>query len=88
MRSVICEHRQFIQRNFEWLSNGASRRALRRIVSQLGRLMAANSKAAAVRRHTSSADKKYIQPLSTIATIVAASSTHMCRAARSSSALP
>jgi hypothetical protein len=88
MHSVICEHRQFNQRNFEELSNGASRRALRRIVSQLGRPMAANSKAAAVRRLTSSSDEKYIQPLSIIATSVAASSTHMCRAARRSSALP
>jgi hypothetical protein len=88
MHSVICEHRQFNQRNFEELSNGASRRTLRRIVSQLGRPKAANGKAAAVRRLTSSADEKYIQSLSTIATSVAAPSLHICRAARRSSALP
>jgi len=49
MRIVSCERCEFNQRNFEVLVRGASRRALRRIVSQLSRPRAANGKAAAVR---------------------------------------
>jgi hypothetical protein len=82
MHSVICDHRQFIQRNFEGLSNGASRRALRRTVSQLSRPRAAIGKAAAVRCLASSANEKYIQALAGIAPSVAASSRRSCRTAR------
>jgi hypothetical protein len=72
---TICDHQQFIQRNFKGLSNGASRRALRRTVSQLSRLRAASGKAAAVRCLASSANEKYIQALATIALNVPASSS-------------
>jgi hypothetical protein len=47
--TVICERCEFSRRNLEELVRGASRRALRRIVSQLSRPRAANGKAAAVR---------------------------------------
>jgi hypothetical protein len=51
MHYVTFDHRQFNQRKFDGLSNGASRRALRRIVSQLSRPRASNGKATAVRLH-------------------------------------
>jgi hypothetical protein len=82
LHCAISDHQQFIQRNFKGLSNGASRRALRRTVSQLSRPRAAIGKAAAVRCLASSANEKYIQALATIAPSVPASSSRSCRPAR------
>jgi hypothetical protein len=73
MHSATCDHRQFIQRNFEGLSNGASRRALRRIASQLSRPRAAIAKAAAERYFASSANENCIHYVATIESNVAAS---------------
>jgi len=70
--TVICAHFEFIQGNLEELVRGASRRALRRRVSQLSRPRAAIGKAAVGFNLTSSANKKLNHCLGNNASNVAA----------------
>jgi hypothetical protein len=78
--TVICERCEFSRRNLEELARGASRRALRCIVSQLSRPRTAIGKPSADCRLPLSANGKCINALATVEPKISASSRSRFRA--------